>query len=119
MNRTMIPDTKKRTAQILIQNGPLLAQVGNQLGGRRYLAGKDAYDYLGNMLTKPVTEIRSCLSHLGLSSVATRDLDDDVEAALAVAAAAILDSSKGVRATVTEQLERAMRMLDDELAAGW
>lgn len=118
MNSTIAQDAK-RTAQIVIKNGPLLAQVTAPLGNRRYLAGKQAYDFLGEMLTKPVTEIHAQIQHLGLPSIGVRDLNDQTEAALAVAAAAILDGSRGVRATVTEQLERAMRQLDDELSAGW
>lgn len=118
MNPT-ITKSAKRTAQIAIKAGPLLAQVTAPLGSRRYLAGKQAYDFLGSVLEEPVTEVMRQMRYLGLASISKRDLSDPTEASLAVAAAAVLDGSRGVRATVTEQVERAMAYLDDELAAGW
>lgn len=118
MNST-ITQAAKRTARIVIKNGPLLAQVTASLGNRRYLAGKQAYDFLGGILSEPVTEVMRQMQYLGLASISKRDLDDPTEAALAVASAAFMDASRGARKTITEQVERAMTHLDDELAAGW
>lgn len=108
-----------RIAQLAVQN-PLLAQVTDLLGNRRYLAGQQAYEFLAHLLEgSTAAEMRAQMAHLGLASIAKRDLADPTEAALAVAAAALLDSTRGLRATVSEQLERAMRHLDSELSAGW
>lgn len=117
MKTAVLP--KNRTAQISIQ-APLLAQVTALLGSRRYLAGKQAYEFLAHLLANSTaSEMRSQMSHLGLASIAKRDLEDPTEAALAVAAAALLDSARGLRATVSEQLDLALRHLDSELAADW
>lgn len=116
MKTTIAPTI--RTARVSVA-APLLPQV-TALLPNRYLAGKQAYDFIGNLLdATPAMELQSHVENLGLSSIATRDLDDPVAAALAVAAAAILDASKGVRATVSERLELAMGLLDSELSAGW
>lgn len=109
----------KHIAQLTIQS-PLLAQVTDLLGNRRYLAGQQAYEFLSHLLVNSTaSEMQAAVAHLGLASITKRDLENPTEAALAVAAAALLDSTRGRRATVSEQLDLAMRHLDNELSAGW
>ncbi len=104
---------------VAVDGSPLLRQVTRQAGGRKYQIGKLAYDYIHSVLATPAENISSVVAALGLPSIGSRRIEDDTEAALAVAAAAVLDVSKGRRLTATEQLEAACDYLDDELAAGW
>ncbi len=115
----MISTQSTTSVRLVADGSPLLAQVIAPLGNSKYRVGKLAYDYLNSIADRPAQELSGLLSHLGYGSIGERDLTSENEAALAVAAAAILDSSKNRRLTVSEQLEAASDYLDKELAAGW
>jgi hypothetical protein len=77
---------------------------------------------VGAVANRTASEIRDTMASLSFGSLQHRDLANETEAALAFAAAAVLDTTKassGVRMTATELLEAAMTRLDDELSAGW
>lgn len=98
---------------------PLLPQVTDRLADRASLAGKNAYAFLLAVRERTASEIAKDLSSLTLSSIGKRDLSDSVGAALAVAAAALLDGSRGKRLTGAERIDLALDLLDEELSAGW
>lgn len=106
--------------QELQLNQPLLEQVTAKIGvSAAYLAGKNAYDYLDHVRGLSAVQIQTTLSLLGLGSIRGRDLHDQGDAALAVAAAALLDGSKGRRVTGAEQIDLALDLIDEKLAGGW
>lgn len=107
---------------ITINGAPLLQQLAATTGSERYRYGKLAYDYLGDVVGRSASDVRDTIASLSFSSLQRRDLGNETEAALAFAAAAVLDTTKaaaGRRMTATELVEAAMTRLDDELSAGW
>lgn len=109
------------TGSLLIRPaaGDLLAQVVAALGPAASRAGKDAYDYLSSVHAASAPRIQEVLVCLDLPSIRLRSASDPIEAALAVAAAALLDAARGRRLTGTERIREALDLLDDRLAAGW
>ena len=103
---------------ILMDGTPLLPQVVALLDNA-YRAGKDAYDLLAELRSYSAVKIAMRLSQMGIHSIKTRDLTDPMGAALAVATAALLDGSRGTRATGVERIDLAMDILAEQLAADW
>ena len=117
MNQTQT-NTPVRTFE-LRSAADLLPQVTAQLANNAARAGKDAYNYLADLRSMPASKIQDSLSKLDLPSIRAREVAHVTEAALAVAAAALMDVSRLRRMTGTERIGEAMTLLDDRLSAGW
>lgn len=112
--------THNTSAPALTIDRPLMGQLITHLGNSEaYRAGKAAYDYLDHARSLSAVQIQAVLTALSLQSIRLRDLRDHTDAALAVAAAALLDGSKGRRFTGAERIDAALEILDDKLAGGW